>query len=765
MSASGGMNGDDRPDGQEPELAGLDPLLRGLGADVDEAIAGGAMRCGPYILVDEIGEGGFGEVFAAVRDDAAARRAAVKILKRGVDTKDVLRRFEMEQRALARIDHPCVAAILDAGTTDDGRPWFAMPLLDGDPVTIACDEARCALPERIRLMTMICDAVQAAHVQGIVHRDLKPANILLVRGADGRPVPKVIDFGIAKAMDPDDGAGATRTAQGRRVGTPAYMAPEQLMSEDACADVRSDVFAMGMIMAELVAGVRPPPASHGSNRALPLEVSRMLAALGAGEPRATQQIAESRGYRSADELIRALSGDIDAIVAKATMPEPERRYGSADAMAEDLRRMAASVPVLARSPSRSYHVARFVQRHRHGVVAASIAALGLVAVSVIATANAHRADRSAVLASRQALRAEQVIDLLRGVFERIDPEIAQGRDRSLLVELLLSTLDRMGRDEASIDPKAAAEVTRIVAEALIKLDEIRMALAAIDDAIAQVSDALDGSRDPEQRRELRIERAALRVARGTALFRAGWADAGAMRSRLDDPAAEAEWRAALDELEDTGALDTRVALLARLRLWRIREAWPESMPPDLFDEELYRDMEDAPLGVGEHWEYRLRRAEIQNWIPVLRDYPRVLDECEAALGSMHPLVVRSRNRLLAFHVTAAIDSRTSVWGDSVRLWVTDEELNDHWRSTAQLSDRVVSECTSLFGPTHMQALSARMWQLAAHGYLHGASVCSDRYRTLRADVVDAVGPESALLSQVDVIWRGINEGYRAGKWW
>ena len=765
MSANGGMAGDDRHDGEDPGLSGLDPLLRGLGAAVNEAIVGGAMRCGPYILVDEIGEGGFGEVFAAVRDDAAARRAAVKILKRGIDTRDVLRRFEMEQRALARIDHPCVAAILDAGTTEDGRPWFAMPLLDGEPVTIACDEARCALPERIRLMTMICDAVQAAHVQGIVHRDLKPANILLVRGADGMPLPKVIDFGIAKAMDPDAAAGATRTAQGRRVGTPAYMAPEQLMSADAGADVRSDVFALGMIMAELVAGVRPPPASQGGNRGLPLQVSRTVAALAVGEPGAAQQIAESRGFRSADDLRRALAGDIDAIVAKATMPEPDRRYRSSEAMAEDLRRMAASLPVLARSPSRSYHVARFVQRHRNGVVAAAVAALGLVAVSVIATANAHRADRSAALASRQALRAEQVIDLLRGVFERIDPEVAQGRDRSLLVELLQSTLHRLGRDEASIDPKAAAEVTRIVAEALIKLDEIRMALLAVDAAIAAVGDAIGLAEDAEQRRELRIERAALRVVRGTALFRAGWADSGAMRARLDDPEAEAEWRAALEELDDTGALGTSVALLARLRLWRIREVWPESVPTARFDEDLYRDMEGAPLGVGEQWEYRLRRAEIQNWIPVLRDYPRVLDECEAALGPMHPLVVRSRNRLLAFHVTAAIDSRTSIWGDSVRLWVTDDELREHWRSTAQLSDRAVSECTSVFGPAHMQALSARMWQLAAHGYLHGAVACSERYRTLRDDVVEAFGPDSALLSQVDTIWRGINEGYRAGKWW
>ena len=764
MTSTGGMPGaDDRRDDSGPEPSELDPLLRSLGADVDDALADGAMRCGPYVLVDTVGEGGFGEVFAAVRSDATARRAAVKILKRGIDSREVLRRFDMEQRALARIDHPCVAAILDSGMTDDGRPWFAMPLLDGDPVTIACDELRSPLPDRVRLMTMICDAVQAAHVQGIVHRDLKPANILLVHGADGSAVPKVIDFGIAKAVDPEGAGDATRTAQGRRVGTPAYMAPEQLDDEDAGADVRSDVFALGMIMAELVAGVRPPP--PGGGRGLPVQLVRLLSALESSEPVAMRHIAESRAFRSPAELLRALRGDIEAIVAKATMPEPDRRYRSAEAMAEDLRRMVASIPVLARTPSRSYQVARFVQRHRRGVVAATFAVAGLVTVSVIAVANAQRAERSAALASRQALRAEQVIGLLRGVFERIDPEVAQGRDRTLLVELLQSTLERTQQDDASLDPKASAEVTRIASEALLKLDETRIALLAIDHAIAKVSAALDAERDAAQRRELRIERAALRIERGTALFRAAWADSGLMRPRLDDPAAEAEWRAALAELEEADALDTRTALVARLRLWRIRELWPEGTPVEEFDESIDRDMRDAPLGEIEHWTYRLRKAETQNWTDVLRDYPRALAECEAALGPAHPLVVRSRNRLLQFHVTAAIDSRTDVWGNSLQLWVTDAELSDHWRATAELSDRVVTECARTFGPAHRQTLSARVWQLAAHGHLRGAADTQHLYRTLQADIAKAIGANSALGAQADATWRGISEGYRAGRWW
>lgn len=749
----------------DPDGADLDPLLRGLGVEVNDALADGAMRCGPYILIDELGEGGFGQVFVAVRDDAVSRRVAIKILKRGVDTGEVLRRFEMEQRALARIDHPCVAAILDSGTTDDGRPWFAMPLLDGDPVTVACDDAGSSLAERLRLMTMICEAVQAAHVQGILHRDLKPANVLAVRGPDGQAVPKVIDFGIAKAIDPDGASDSTRTAEGRRVGTPAYMAPEQLAAHDPGADVRSDVYALGVIMAELVAGVRPQGAGSAAAPSLPLRVSVLFRSSAASEPDAAGATAARRGCRSAPELVRQLQGDIDAIVAKATMPEPELRYRSAEAMAEDLRRMALSLPVVARGPSRSYQFRRFVQRHRRAVAIAAAVTAGLVIISSLAIANAVDARRSAALASQNALRAQQVTGLLSGVFERIDPDVAQGRDRTMLVELLRATLDGIDRHQPAIDPKAAAEVSRIVADALIRLEQTQLAIMAIDDAIATVTEALDVEMDAGRRRELRIERAALRVLRGTALFRASWADSGAVRSRLDDPVAEAEWRAALDELEDVEALDTAIALLARLRLWRIREVWPKGMPVDLFDETLYSDMERAAVDEKEYWAYRLRRVEIQSWIPVLRDCPRVLAECEAALGRSNPLVVRARTRYLGFCVMAGIDSRTESWGDSIRLWQKDEELAQHWRDTEALASRVVIETAERFGPNHPQSFTARMWQLAAGGYRDGAHAWSDRYRQLRTDAAQALGAESALVRQIETTWRGVTGGYREGRWW
>jgi serine/threonine protein kinase len=749
------------------DTAGLDRILHALGAEVNEALSEGALRCGPYILLERIGEGGFGEVFAGVRDDAAARRVAVKILKRGLDTHDVLRRFELEQRALARIDHPGVAAILDAGITDDGRPWFAMPLLEGDPITIACDELSRSLPDRLRLMADVCDAVHAAHVRGIVHRDLKPANVLAAPGPDGRLAPKVIDFGVAKAIEPDDAAGVTRTAVGRRLGTPAYMAPEQLAAADAAADVRSDVYALGVLMAELVAGVRPAPgnASGQVDARLPLRPSRMFASVCSDDPAAAAVITERRGHQAVGELSRALEGDIDAIVAKATMAEPGQRYQSAEAMAEDLRRMAASIPVLARAPSRSYIFRRFVQRHRRGVLVAASLSVGMVAVSAFAMASSIRAERSARLATQQAQRAQEVTELLRGMLVQIDPEVAQGRDRTLLVELLQATIASIRTRGSTIDAIAAAEVSKIVAEALVKLERHRMAMALLDEACARIDAAALTEPDPVRVRALRIERAGLRVARGQASFEAAWAESGVTRERIDEPTACIQWRAALDELASIGALDHPIALTARLRLWRIREVWPARMSVQEFDAAIDSEMEHAEVDPLERWSFRLRRAENDIWTRLLHSYPTVLEECQAELGPAHPLVVRARNRWLSFLVMAGIDSRTSSWGDSITLWRSDEELAAHWGRTAELSDRVVAECARTFGEMHTQTLAARLWQLAARGYSEGPAATLERYRTLRVDVVAEKGSDSKFVQQLDATWRGVTQGYAAGRWW
>lgn len=745
---------------------GLDAALRALGDHVAAALESGSMRCGPYVLLERLGEGGYGEVFAAVRDDSIGRRVAVKILKRGLDTDEILRRFEMEQRALSRIDHPGVAAILDSGLSSDGRPWFAMPLLDGLPLTAECDHRRSPLSERLQLMAMICDGVQAAHVQGIVHRDLKPGNVLLVDGSDGRPAPKVIDFGIAKAIDPDECSGSARTGHGRRLGTPAYMAPEQRTGPDGGADVRTDVFALGVILAELASGVRPPaPSGEGHDGRLPMRASRLLKSLAMVDAAEADRVAATIGCTSARELVRALEGDIDAIVTKATTPEPEMRYQSAEAMAEDLRRMARSEPVLARVPSRTYVLSRFVRRNRRGVIAAAVMAIALISMSAVAMTSSMRAERSASLASQQAQRAEQVTGLLRGVFDRIDPEVAQGRDRTLLTEVLDDTLRRLNDESETLDPQAMAEVVRIVAAALVKLERPDMAIAALDAAMVRVERAIGDATGSDRERELRLERAAIRVERGSAIFESSWAENGVMRATLGEPRACLEWRSALDELADVGMCAHPVALTARLRLWRIREVWPEGISQEDFDAAVEADVEGGALPEAERWTYRLRKAENQPWIPLLRDYPKVLADCERALGRMHPIAVRARNRRLSFEVAAAIDAKAGAWGEVVKLWVEDEALGAQWAMASELSDTAVADCTSVFGPMHNQTLSARLWQLAAYGHLLGPTASAERYRALHADAVRVRGPDSALVNQVEATWKGVTEGSAAAKWW
>ncbi|MBU3684654.1 MAG: serine/threonine protein kinase, partial [Phycisphaerales bacterium] len=206
-------------------------------------------RVGRYALVSVLGEGGFGTVWLASQEEPVRRLVALKLLRRDPSSTVVMARFRAERQALARMDHPNVASVLDAGVTEDGRPWFAMPYIDGPPITVHCDGERLGVRERMALFAEACDGVQHAHQKGVIHRDIKPGNVLVSRGS-GRATPKVIDFGVAKALEPGDGEGA-RTAEGQRLGTPQYMAPEQWLHGASAADARSDVYALGVLMAEL----------------------------------------------------------------------------------------------------------------------------------------------------------------------------------------------------------------------------------------------------------------------------------------------------------------------------------------------------------------------------------------------------------------------------------------------------------------------------------------------------------------------------------
>ncbi len=347
---------------------------------------------GPYHLLERIGEGGMGVVYHATQDAPVRREVALKLIKPGMDSARVLSRFEAERQALARMDHPHIARIHDAGVMDDGRPFFAMELVRGEPLTAWCDRHRLDLPSRLRVLAAVCDAVQHAHQKGIVHRDLKPSNIL-VTVVDGVPTPKVIDFGIARAMTDTEDLRATLTSQGEMVGTLQYMSPEQAAG-DPDIDARADIYALGVVLYELITGQLPFEAESLLDRPLdevrrmvreqePLRPSTRITSAATSTDTADRRSTDSRSLR------RSLVGDLDWITLRALDKDRERRYPSASELAADLRRYLAHEPVSAGPPSRRYKLRKFVRRNRTAVLAtaavcvAVLAGLGATATALV----------------------------------------------------------------------------------------------------------------------------------------------------------------------------------------------------------------------------------------------------------------------------------------------------------------------------------------------------------------------------------------------
>ncbi|WP_239489363.1 serine/threonine-protein kinase [Luteitalea sp. TBR-22] len=519
-----------------PSLATeADATAHAGGAVVHDLGLGAPRRIGPYTITGVLGTGGMGVVYRATQEEPLRREVALKLVRRGLDTERLIARFDAERLVLARMNHSGVARVFDAGATVDGRPYFVMELVQGLPLTEYCDARRAPLRERLGLFVSTCRAVQHAHQKGIVHRDLKPSNIL-VSDEEGAPTTKVIDFGIAKVVADDGPDRHLLTREGQFVGTPEYMSPEQAGVLEADVDTRTDVYALGVVLYELLAGRKPHRFTSGTRDQLhsvlrDASVARPSTAVGVAPARArfTAAPAPAPGewlaiaaarQTTPERLRRLLAGDLDTIVLKAMAFEPARRYGSVDQLADDVERYLQGEPVLARPDSWAYRTRKFIGRHRLAVAGAALAAVALIAVSAVTAIQSARVARERDRAEQALARASAVNRFLVDMFGQADPRQALGESltaeqmleraatrlqttmrgepqvRGELLQSLADVYKQLGKYDVSERLNAEAVVMRrggdalVLADSLDALGDVRRYAGRPDEAVPPLEEAL-----------------------------------------------------------------------------------------------------------------------------------------------------------------------------------------------------------------------------------------------------------------------------------
>lgn len=420
---------------------------------------------GPYRLHEVLGEGGMGTVYRAVQTEPVHREVALKIIKPGMDTKEVVARFESERQALAVMDHSSIAKVLDAGATQLGRPYFVMELVRGIPIVEYCDKHKLDTTARLRLFTDVCDAVQHAHQKGVIHRDLKPSNVL-VTVQDDRPLPKVIDFGVAKAIRTSLTDATLVTGIGQILGTPAYMSPEQAERSGLDVDTRTDVYSLGVVLYELLSGALP--FDRETLQKPDFVVQYLLREKDVPSPSArlgsladTQETVARNRHTDVRTLRRQLRGDLDWIVMKAMAKDRTRRYATVNDLAADVIRFIAGEPVVARPPSATYRLGKFVRRHRGPIAAGTAVGLALVAGAAASTVGFVRAERSATEAREEAERAQAALGFLDQMLRSADPILGAGPSTTVR-ELLDGASEDVAGGALADQPLVEATVRRSI---------------------------------------------------------------------------------------------------------------------------------------------------------------------------------------------------------------------------------------------------------------------------------------------------------------
>ncbi len=377
---------------------------------------------GPYRLIRKLGEGGMGQVWLAEQTEPLRRQVALKLIRAGLYDESLIARFLAERQSLALMEHPAIAKVFDAGATLEGQPYLVMEYVPGDPITKYCDQHNLSIKERLKLFIKACEGVLHAHQKAIIHRDLKPANILVIE-LDGQPTPRIIDFGLALAVQPQAEVPDTPTRPEIMVGTPGYMSPEQAGAGDI--DTRTDVYSLGVVLYELLTGRLPFDVSEW--RRLPVsetvrhiqeQVAIRPSLKAAEKSRVSVDAAERRGTQPR-RLAKQLAGDLDLIATKALEKDRQRRYGTPSELAADIRRTLDHYPVDAHPPSATYQIEKYVRRHRLGVAMTALLALILPAFVVVQAVELRRI-------ARERDRASRIADFMTGMFKVSDPSEARG---------------------------------------------------------------------------------------------------------------------------------------------------------------------------------------------------------------------------------------------------------------------------------------------------------------------------------------------------
>jgi eukaryotic-like serine/threonine-protein kinase len=444
---------------------------------------------GRYHLLQKIGEGGMGEVWLAEQKAPVRRRVALKLVKAGMNSREVIARFESERQALALMDHPAIAKVFDAGSTPEGAPYFVMEYVAGVPITNYCDNHRLSTRERLDLFMRVCEGVQHAHQKAVIHRDLKPSNILVI-DVDDRAAPKIIDFGVAKALTQKLTADTMFTRVGALLGTPQYMSPEQADSSGEDIDTRTDVYSLGIILYELLAGAPPLDMSR-------IAFGEFLRKLREEEPAKpstkirTQDAATSTALAHNRQteplaLAREIRGDLDSITLKALEKDRSRRYGSPSELAADIRRYLRHEPVEARPASAGYRAGKYIRRHRIGVVFAAGVALLLSGFAVAQTLQLQRIKR-------ERDRADRIASFMTGMFKVSNPSEARGNQVTAR-----EILDKAsGNITAGLvnDPLFEAQMMQVMGDVYVNLGLFSRAESLLRQA-AQIRTRLLGPDDP-----------------------------------------------------------------------------------------------------------------------------------------------------------------------------------------------------------------------------------------------------------------------------